>query len=134
VSAPRPTATGQGRFRVPVCAGQAHGERDAPPVTDQMTLAPALGPIRGIRTRLVTAVHCADATTVHDLPRPINLIVAREPIQECISASDPTPRPLPVAQATQARHPRPAPELLWEHLPGNAAAKDKDNACEARPI
>ena len=57
---------------VPVRAGQAHGERYAAPVANQMALAPALGPIGGIRTGLVTAVHRADATTVHDRARPIN--------------------------------------------------------------
>jgi hypothetical protein len=41
---------------------------------------------------------------------------------------------LPVAQAMPARHPRPAPEFLGAHLPGNTAAKDEDNACEARAI
>ena len=39
---------------VPVRAGQAHGERDAASVANQMALAPALGPIGGIRTGLVT--------------------------------------------------------------------------------
>jgi len=45
----------QGFLRVvPVRAGQANRERHAPPVADQMTLAPALGPIGGIWTGLVT--------------------------------------------------------------------------------
>src|SRR6478672_5639498 len=62
----------QGFLRVvPVRAGQAHRERHTPPVAYQMTLAPALGPIGGIRPGLVTAVHRADGTTVHDRPRPI---------------------------------------------------------------
>jgi hypothetical protein len=46
----------------------------------------------------------------------------------------PHARLLPVPQATPARHPRPAPEFLREHLSGNAAAKDEDNAGEARAI
>ena len=41
---------------------------------------------------------------------------------------------LPVAQAPPARHPRPAPEFLREHLPGDAAAEDEDNAGETRAI
>jgi hypothetical protein len=44
------------------------------------------------------------------------------------------PLVIPHAPATPARHPRPAPEFLREHLPGDAAAKDEDNACEARAI
>ncbi len=125
----------QGFLRVvPVRAGQANRERHAPPVADQMALAPALGPIGGIRTGLVTAVHRADGTTVHDRPRPINLVVAREPIQQRKVDQIPHARLLPIAQATPARHPRPAPEFLREHLPGNTAAKDEDNAGEARAI
>src|SRR4029453_15208257 len=56
---------------VPVRAGPANCERRAPPVAAQMVLAPALGPIGGIRTGQVTAVDRADGTTVHDRPRPI---------------------------------------------------------------
>jgi hypothetical protein len=43
-----------------------HSERYAPPVANQMARAPALGPIGGIRTGLVTAVRRADATAVYD--------------------------------------------------------------------
>ena len=69
----------QGFLRVvPVRAGQANRERHAPPVSNQMALAPALGPIGGIRTGLVPAVHRADGTTVHDCPRPINLVGASQ--------------------------------------------------------
>jgi len=41
---------------------------------------------------------------------------------------------LPVAQAPPARHPRPAPEFLRQHLPRNATPKDEDNAGETRAI
>jgi len=57
----------QGFLRiVPIRAGQTHGERHASPVANQMALAPALGPIGGIRTGLITAIHRADGTTIHD--------------------------------------------------------------------
>jgi len=46
----------------------------------------------------------------------------------------PHPRLLPVAQATPARHPRPAPEFQREHPPGNAAAEDEDDAGETRTV
>ena len=36
-----------------------------------------MGPIGRVRTSLVTAMHGADGTTVHDRPRPINLIVSK---------------------------------------------------------
>lgn len=53
---------------VPVRAGQTNRKRHAPPLADQVTLTVALGPIRGIRPGLVTPVHSADGTTVHDHP------------------------------------------------------------------
>ena len=47
----------QGFLRVvPVRAGQTHRERHAPPIANQMALAPALGPIGRIRPGLVLAV------------------------------------------------------------------------------
>ena len=109
-------------------------QRHAPPVADQMTLAPALGPISGIWTGLLATVDRADGTTVHDRPRPINLVGAREPVQQRKMHQIPNARPLPIAQAPPARHPRPAPEFLREHLPGNPAAKDEDDARQARAI
>jgi hypothetical protein len=99
-----------------------------------MTFAPALGPIGGIRTDLVTAVDRADGTTVHDRARPINLVVAREPIQERIVNQIPHTQELPLVQAPPARHPRSAPEFSREHLPRNAAAKYEDNAGQTRAI
>ena len=125
----------QGFLRVvPIRAGQTHGERHASPVANQMALAPALGPIGGIRTSLVTAMHRADGTTVHDRSRPINLIVSSEPIQQREVNEIPHARSLPIAQAAPTRHPRPAPEFLREHLPRNAAAEDEQNAGETRAI
>jgi hypothetical protein len=125
----------QGFLRVvPIRAGQSNRERYALPVADQMALAPALGPIGGIRTGQFTAVDRADGTAVHDRPRPIKLVGASEPIQERNVDQIPHARQLPVAHATPARHPRPAPKFLREHLPGNATAKDEDNAGEARAI
>src|SRR5262249_12993533 len=48
----------QGFLRVvPVGTGQPDGERHASRITNQMTLAPSLGAIRGIWTGLRTAVH-----------------------------------------------------------------------------
>ena len=125
----------QGFLRVvPIRAGQTHGERHASPVANQMALAPALGPIGRVRTSLVTAMHRADGTTVHDRSRPINLIVSSEPIQQREMNEIPHARSLPIAQAAPTRHPRPAPEFLREHLPRNAAAEDKQNAGETRAI
>ena len=130
--APRPTATGPGHSHARCDAWPARARCDES--EDQMTLAPAFGPIGGIWTGLVTPVHRADGTTVYDRPRPINLVVAREPIQQRKVDQIPHARQLPIAQSPPARHPRSAPEFPREHMPGNAAAKDEDNACEARAI
>ena len=61
----------QGFLRVvPVRASQADGEGHAPPVADQMAFAPALGPIGGIPTGLVTAVYRAEeGSSFYSLPR-----------------------------------------------------------------
>ena len=81
-------------------------------------------PARPFRQNLATAA----ADVEHRHRRVICLQIGR--------GDDPAThaRLLPVAQAPPARHPRPAPEFLREHLPGNAAAKDEDNAGEARAI
>ena len=54
-------------------------------------------------------------------------VVTRERIQEREVDQIPHTRLLPMAQAPPARHPRPAAEFLWEHLPGDSAAEDKQN-------
>ena len=125
----------QGFLRVvPIRGGQTHRERHASTVANQMALAPALGAIGGVRTCLVTAMHRADGTTVHDRSRPIDLIVSSEPIQQREVDEIPHAPSLPIAEAAPTRHPRPAAEFLREHLPGNAAAKDKQNVHETRAI
>ena len=119
---------------VAIRAGETYGERHASPVANQMTLAPALGPIGRVRTSLVTAMHGADGTTVHDRPRPINLILSSEPIQQREVNEIPRARSLPIAQAAPTRHPRTALEFLREHLPRDAAAEDEQNAGQTRAI
>jgi hypothetical protein len=59
---------------------------------------------------------------------------ACEPVQQRKVHQIPNAPPLPIAQAPPARHSRSAPEFLREHLPGNAAAKDEDDARQARAI
>jgi hypothetical protein len=83
---------------------------------------------------MVTTMHRADGTAVHDRSRPINLILSSEPIQQREVNEIPHARSLPIAQAAPTRHPRTAREFLREHLPGDAAAEDEQNAGETRPI
>jgi hypothetical protein len=60
---------GQGFLRVvPVGAGEAHRERDALSITDQMPFASFLGAVGRIRTCLRSASDSAHGTTVHDGP------------------------------------------------------------------
>jgi hypothetical protein len=113
---------------VSIGAGQADGEGHALPVANQMTLASALGPIGGIRTGLVSRIHCTDGTAIDHRPRPINLLLTRQPIEQREVDEIPHTRLLPVAQPTPARHPRPTPEFLRQHLPRDTATEDKENA------
>jgi hypothetical protein len=60
--------------------------------------------------------------------------VAREPIEQREVNEIPHARQLPVAQASPACHPSATVKSLWQHLPRDAAAEDKENAGEARSI
>jgi hypothetical protein len=102
------------------------------PLADQATLTAALGPIGGLRPGLVTPVERG----WNNFPRSpaTNQSARSEPIQQRKVDQIPHSRALPIAQAPPACHPGSATGLLGEHLPGNAATKDEDNASEARAI
>jgi hypothetical protein len=126
---------GRGLLRVvPVRTRQTHSEGYAAPVADHMTLAPALRSVGGIGPRQIATMHRPHGAAIEDGPRPIDLAIASEPIQQRKVDQIPHAGPLPVAQAPPARHPRPAPEFLRQHLPRNATPKDEDNAGETRAI
>jgi hypothetical protein len=118
---------------VPVGSGQANGERHAAPVAITWFCSRAW-PIGRIATSLLSAMNCPHRTTVDDGSRPMNLAVASPPIQHRKVHQIPRTRQLPVAQTSPARHPGPAAQFVWQHLPGDAAAKDKENAGQARSI
>ena len=125
----------QGFLRVvAIRAGETYGERHASPVANQMTLAPTLGSVRGIRPGLVAPAHCADGAAIDNSQRPINLLVTPEPIEQREVHQIPSAGLLPIAHPPPARHPRSAPEFLRQHLPGYATAKNEDNAGETRSI
>jgi hypothetical protein len=117
---------------LPVRARQADGQRHAALIADQMALASTFGPIGGIRPSLIATIHRALGTTIHDGSRPIDLVVSSQPVEQRKVDQIPHARQLPIAQAPPAGHPRSAPEFLRQHLPRDAAAKDKENASEAR--
>ena len=87
-----------------VGTGQAKRERHALAVANQMTLGSAFGPISGIWTGLVAPAHRTDGTTVHDRPRPIDLVAASEPFQQRKVDQIAHPHQLPIAQTPPARH------------------------------
>src|SRR5262245_24249155 len=88
----------QGFLRViPVGTGQPDREWHASRVTNQMTLAPSLGAIRRIWTRLRTAVHRAGRAAVNNRSGPIDVAFAGEPIQERNVHQIPNSSRLPVA-------------------------------------
>jgi hypothetical protein len=62
---------------------------------------------------------------IEDGPRPIDLAAASEPIQHRKVDQIPHARPLPVAQAPPAGHPRPAPEFLRQHCHGMPLRRTK---------
>jgi hypothetical protein len=62
------------------------------------------------------------------------VVLAREPIEQREVNQTLHTRRLPVAQASPACHPSTAAQFLWQHLPRDAAAEDKENAGEARSV
>jgi hypothetical protein len=98
------------------------------------SLLPRLALSVGLGAGLHSPTHRSHGTTVHDGSRPLNAVVAREPIERCKVDEIPSARLLPIAQASPARHPDAAAQFVWQHLPRGAAAKDKENAGQARSI
>jgi hypothetical protein len=68
-------------------------------------------------------------TGVRDMGTNLTLEDVQQVIQDVVDGRRPT-----VREAAPTRHPRAAPEFLRQHLPGNAAAEDKQNAGETRAI
>jgi hypothetical protein len=99
-----------------------------------MAFAPALGSIGGVGPRLLSAIYRAHGATIDHRSRPINSAGARQPIEYGEVDEIPHTGQLPVAQASPARHPRAAAQFLRQHLPGDAAAEDKENAGQACAI
>jgi hypothetical protein len=64
-----------------VGTGQTDRERHGPTVADYMAFAPSLSPVGWIWTRLRSTTHCSHGATIHDRPRPIDLVMASQPIQ-----------------------------------------------------
>ena len=93
-----------------------------------MPFAPAFGAVGRIRASQRPTTHRAHGTTVHDGARPIDVTVAREPVQEREVHQIPDTFLMPIAQASPTGHPRSAAQLLRQHLPRNPAAQDEEDA------
>src|SRR5215472_4984984 len=109
---------------MPVGTGETDRERHAPGFADHMAFAPSLGSVGGIRTRLASTTHRPHGAAIDNRPRPVNLVVTREPIEQREVDQIPRAGVLPVAQPSPTGHPRTAAQFVWQHLPGDAAAKD----------
>ena len=126
---------GQGFLRVvPVSSGQAHGERDALSITDQMPFASTLGAVGRIGTRLRAAMHRAHRATIDHRPRPIDLILPSQPIEQRKVDQIPNTGLLPIAQASPTGHSRAAAQFLRQHLPRNPASQHEKDAGETHAI
>src|SRR5262245_27578441 len=119
---------------MPVGTGQTDRERHAPPVADQMTFAASLGPVGGIRTSLRATTHRADGTAIDYCPRPVNLVVTRKPIEQRKVHQIPDTGVLPIAQTAPTGHPRPAAQLLRQHLPRNPASEHEQDTSETGSV
>jgi len=66
---------------MPVGTSQTDGQRHALSVADHVTFAPSFGAICWIRTGLRPATHRPHRAAIEHRPRPVNLVVTREPIE-----------------------------------------------------
>jgi hypothetical protein len=102
------------------------------------------GLIAAVAHELQHAVEIAEHPEIKDPPGVVRLYrqIAFGRCREGLSEECETERALETEKTAlrellrrqDHRHPRPPPEFLREHLPGNTAAKDKHNASEARAI
>ncbi|CAA9554149.1 MAG: hypothetical protein AVDCRST_MAG19-1075, partial [uncultured Thermomicrobiales bacterium] len=60
-------------------------------------------------------------------PAPVEATRSAQAVQQPPVDAVPHPGRLPVAQAAPAGHPRPAPQLLGQHLPGDAGLEHEDD-------
>jgi hypothetical protein len=113
---------------------QLDGERHGSPVANDVALTPSLGPI-GRTWTVCCPTSTARTEQLSTTARDQSMAPWRAS-QSQHGKVDEIPHAglLPVAQASPARHPRTASQFLWQHLPRGAAAKDKENARETRPI
>ena len=76
----------------------------------------------------------SDRTAVHNGPRPVNLPIARQPIQQREVDQLPDARLLPVTQPPPASHARAAAQFLWQHLPRYSAAEHEENSRQTSAV
>lgn len=72
----------------------------------------------------------SDAGAVEGRSAPIDPSRIIEPVQQRMVEPPPHTCVLPVSQAPPACHTAPAPQLLWEHLPGNPGAQHEENPAQ----
>jgi len=76
----------------------------------------------------------SNQTAVHNGPRPVNLPIARQPIQQREVDQLPDARLLPVTQPPPASHARAAAQFLWQHLPRYSTAGHEENSRQTSAV
>jgi hypothetical protein len=112
---------------MPVGTGQTDRERHTSAVADHMAFAPSLGPVGGIRQ---SSLHHTPPARSNYRQQPATNQSGRGEPANPASRSESAPTHPPVASRAGVANTssRPAAEFLRQHLPGDATAKDKENA------
>src|SRR5262249_6867068 len=76
----------------------------------------------------------AEALAVHAAVLPVDALLLADPLEQGVQELLPDAAPLPVPEPAPAGHAGPAAHLLREHLPGDAAPQDEDDAGQAGPV
>src|SRR5690242_17187617 len=109
-------------------------ERDALPVDHEVALGARLAAVGRVRPGRGPARLRGQAGAVERAPAPVDQAGLPEPVEQGVVERLPDAGLLPVAQPAPAAHPAAAAHLLREHLPGNAALEDEEDAGQRRAI
>src|SRR5512135_2509383 len=120
---------------------------------DSLRLAPVMRTASGVplpstsRCRLVpflprsvgflpvsTPKNGAEGLAVHAAVLPVDALLLPDPLEQGVQEFLPDAAPLPVPQPAPAGHAGPAAHLLRQHLPGEAALQDEDDAGQAGAV
>src|SRR3954471_13358154 len=107
---------------------------DALPVHDEVPLAARLAAVGRVRPGRGPAGLGGQARRVERAPAPVDQPGLAEPVEQRVVERLPDAGLLPIAEPAPAAHPAAAAHLLREHLPGDAALEDEEDAGQRRAI